>query len=110
VRERLATRIDLDTETPLPLQQAAKHRLLRAKSRDGKAINFSTVWRWATGGIRGVRLETVRIGSTLCTTDAAIKRFIDRLSNPELSPTQLTPVDSKRAHRRAAAELEAAGI
>jgi hypothetical protein len=102
--------IDLETETPIPLKQATRHRLLRAKSANGQALNFSTVWRWAMNGSRGVRLETVRIAATLCTTNEAIERFIERLSNPALPTDAPTPSQANRDHRRAEAELENAGI
>ena len=35
---------------------------------------------WARNGIRGVRIETIRVGGTLCTSLEALQRFFDRLS------------------------------
>ena len=102
--------IDLESETLLPLKAAAGHKLLRAKSPNRKAVNFSTIWRWATRGSRGVQLETARVGSTLVTSVEALHRFIDRLSNPETPPGKPTASETTRAHRRAESELAAAGI
>jgi len=102
--------IDLQIETAFPLSKAAKHRLFLNKSADRKPVNFSTVWRWSLKGSRGVRLETVRIGSTLCTTAEAIERFIERLTNPEIPAGIATPSQANREHRLAEAELEAAGV
>jgi len=50
------------------------------RRRKGKRPAFSTIWRWATVGVNGARLETVRVGSTLCTTRAAVERFIEAQS------------------------------
>jgi hypothetical protein len=101
--------IDLSTERPFPLAKAAKHQLFRGKSRDGRSLNFSTVWRWALNGIRGVKLETVRVGNTLCTTEPAMQRFIERLSNPDAGDIAETPAMRRRAHEAAVKELAAAG-
>lgn len=100
--------IDLEYETPIPLRVAAKHRLFRAKSSSGRGLNFSTIWRWSLRGVRGVKLDTVRIGSTLCTSEAAIVRFVERLTNPA-TPAALGPSARRRAHKSAVKELAAAG-
>lgn len=39
-------------------------------------VSISTVWRWAERGIKGIRLETVRIGRKKMTSRQAISRFI----------------------------------
>jgi hypothetical protein len=107
---RFAVAIDLSSETPIPLRAAARHRLLRAKSRGGKALNFSTIWRWALHGVRGVKLETVRVGGTTCTTEQSIIRFIERLSDPGLRQDSSTPSDIQRDHVAAERRLAAAGV
>jgi hypothetical protein len=100
--------IDLTTETLIPLRQAAKHRLFKAKSRNGRALDFTTLWRWALRGIRGVKLETQRVGGTLCTSESAIISFIERLSDPD-AESEITPSRARKAYLKAEAELEAAG-
>lgn len=40
----------------------------------------TTMWRWATKGVRGVRLEHVRFGRLIVTSREAIVRFSERLA------------------------------
>ena len=40
--------------------------------------HISTLWRWATRGVRSVRLETTLIGGRRYTSHEALERFIDR--------------------------------
>ena len=68
--------IDLRTETVLSLTDAAD---FLPRRRRGKRPHFSTLYRWALKGFRGVRLETIRIGGTLCTSKEALQRFADHL-------------------------------
>ena len=54
--------------------------------RGGKSVNPSTVWRWATRGVRArdgvlVRLESLKVGGTCCTSDEALSRFFRALSS-----------------------------
>jgi hypothetical protein len=68
--------------------------------RGGKPVNPSTVWRWTTRGVRArdgtlVRLESLKIGGTCCTSDQAVLRFFRALSadasqplTPSLTPLQ----------------------
>ena len=71
--------IDTSTENVIPLGQVPAEYPSR---RPGKRINISTVWRWATQGCRGVRLETVVIGGGRFTSREAVQRFAERLSQP----------------------------
>jgi hypothetical protein len=99
--------IDLSSESLMTLNRATRHRLFK---RDGKNLNFSTVWRWGLCGCRGVKLETVRVGRTLMTSDEAIRRFIERMSTGAVGNDSPTPSMVARAHRLAEQELDAAGI
>ena len=45
---------------------------------NGKHPNPSTVWRWCTVGLNGVRLECARVGNRMCTSEAALHRFLYR--------------------------------
>lgn len=66
--------------------------------------HIATVWRWATTGLRGVRLETYRSGRNRVTTRSAVQRFLAAL-NADLVVESTPP-----APRRAAAKrLQAAG-
>ena len=81
--------INLAKETPIPFKEILRHRLLRSAARDGERLDFSTIYRWHLRGLRGVKLEGVRVGGTLCTTEAAIIRFIERMSEPTATPAQI---------------------
>ncbi len=70
--------IDITLEKPIPLTQAAAHVPRR---RRGRKTSGSTLYRWATRGLRGVVLETLQVGGTRCTSLGALQRFFDRLSS-----------------------------
>lgn len=78
--------------------------------RGGATLARSTVWRWATKGINGVTLETVAIGRALCTTEAALMRFLERLAMPAATSTTSTPSQRRKAIERAETILRANGI
>jgi hypothetical protein len=100
--------IDADAEALISLKKAAKLPMLR---RDGKHPNIASLYRWASPtGCRGARLETVCVGGTTCTSVDAVRRFLERLSNPTLKPGDPTPSTRARQIRRAEATLAAAGI
>jgi hypothetical protein len=53
--------------------------------RGGQPPSPATLWRWAARGLRDrtgqlVRLETLRVGGTLATSDEALARFFEALS------------------------------
>ena len=64
--------ITISSETILSLDEAT-HRL--PKRRGGKRPHIATLYRWAQRGVRGVRLETIQVGGTLCTSVEALQRF-----------------------------------
>ena len=43
----------------------------------GRRVSLATVQRWARKGLNGCRLGTIRIGSTLCTSDAELRKFFE---------------------------------
>jgi hypothetical protein len=94
-------------EIPLSLRCATKEPCIR---RDGRKPHIASLFRWAGPGVRGVVLETCRVGATLCTTRPALLRFIHRLSDPAAGTSDRSPVDRGRAHARAEADLQRAGI
>src|SRR5262245_55601688 len=69
--------IDLQNETVISLTQAAK----ALPPVDGKRIHVSTLWRWARKGVRGVRLEHIRLGHRVCTSLQALSRFAQALAD-----------------------------
>ena len=62
---------------------------------NGQPISVATLYRWASRGLRGVRLATWAQGATLCTTERALLEFMEKLALGR-SPTP--------------ADLEAAGV
>lgn len=46
----------------------------------GVKPSVATVWRWATKGLKGYRLPTIRIGRRCRTTTTAVREFIELLS------------------------------
>ena len=42
---------------------------------NGKPVHSSAVWRWARKGIKGIRLETLRLGGRFVTSMEALDRF-----------------------------------
>lgn len=68
---------DLMNEQLVPLAQATRW----VPSRRGDApTHASTLFRWATEGLRGVRLETLQVGGSRCTSREALHRFFKRLT------------------------------
>ena len=60
-------------ESILSLRDAAK--MLGTKA-DSRPIHLSTLIRWRTRGLRGVRLEAIRIGGRWFTSREAVVRFV----------------------------------
>lgn len=46
----------------------------------GKKVSVCTLWRWCRTGLRGERLEYVRIGRKICTSPQALQRFFTKLA------------------------------
>lgn len=82
--------------------------------RGGRKPHISCVYRWSTTGCKGIRLETIQIGGTRCTSRQALSRFFKALS--EISglapkePSGKTPAARARSIASAEQELAAAGI
>jgi hypothetical protein len=83
------------TEELLPFVAAAR-RL--PSLRAGRPVAPSTLWRWASVGVRGVRLETVCVGGVRCTSVEALQRFIRELSG---LPQVERPSRGEAAHQAA---------
>src|SRR5262249_44551077 len=74
--------IDVNHEHLVTLAQLAK-RLPRR--RQDRPVHPATVHRWRNPGVRGIRLECVRIGGIWMSTLEAFQRWCQRLT--ELEPT-----------------------
>jgi hypothetical protein len=97
--------IDFVVEPAIPLTQAAAHVPRR---RRGRKTSVSTLYRWASRGVRGVVLETLQIGGSRCTSLPALKRFFDRLSKTanDMSTESKVAVDRQAQIEQAERELD----
>lgn len=106
-----ATLIDIDQERRLSLKEAA---LLITKQfpdrRGGRALNLSTVHRWASRGLKGIRLEIVQVGGTRFTTAEAVHRFFEMLAGRDPVAIQQSSASHRRRVTEAEKVLEKAGI
>ena len=78
---------ELEKETPFPLAEVANLSWLPCRAK-GPRLHPTTLFRWATNGLRRpdrtrVRLETIKFGGRLYTSEAAVKRFFRLLSRQE---------------------------
>jgi Protein of unknown function (DUF1580) len=85
--------ISIKIEHPIPLGQVPKLPCI-PRRRGGGKLHSSTVWRWALRGVRGVKLEVIRVGGTLCTSMEALQRFFDRLAG---DPAKVGATTSSRS-------------
>lgn len=59
--------------------------------------HLATIWRWATRGVRGVRLATVHISGRRMTTPQAIEEFLAELNAG--NPATQADLDADAARR-----------
>jgi hypothetical protein len=113
--------IDLATETTIPLSKIPKrfpHLGRGGADACGGRLCFSTVWRWVSKGVLGpggrrVKLEALKLGGQLVTTEQALQRFAESLTpgvEPPPAALPRSPGRRRRSSERAAAELDRYGI
>jgi hypothetical protein len=88
----------------------AKATKLLPPRRGDRPPHASCLFRWAKNGLRGVRLETIRVGGTLCTSRQALERFFARLAeldNPDVARAA-TSDGRRREMAEASRQAEAA--
>lgn len=64
-------------ETIISLAAAAK---MLPGLKPGKTCEYQTIRRWAMHGYRGVKLDSIRMGSRLFTSEEAICRFFGKIN------------------------------
>lgn len=100
--------IDIKREEVITLGEAARRLPCRRK---GKATNVATLYRWASAGLHGERLEVIRVGGSLCTSVEGLQRFFNRLTNcREKSDDVETSVDLATNAADVKRQLDAHGI
>ncbi len=76
--------ININNETLLSLADAAA---AVPRRRAGRKCHIATVYRWAQRGVRGIRLETIQVGGTRCTSKQAMQRFFEALTVQSAAPS-----------------------
>jgi len=98
--------IDIDNEELLTLREVAS---LFPSARTKGQLTPATVYRWASRGIEGVVLETVRVGGVRMSSREAVKRFIDRRSGTPASERS-EPARTAERESRTNTILESRGL
>jgi hypothetical protein len=100
--------IDFETEKIIDLKHEAPAYL--GQSRNGRPVHHSFLIRAVTRGIRGHRLEAVRVGSRWLTSVQAIQRWAEA-QTPGVATTPAGAQSRRRqAAERADRELEELGF
>lgn len=101
--------IDVSREHLIPLRAVPCHLPSRP---NGRQLHVSACYRWVLKGLRGVVLESIRIGGATYTSIEALQRFGDALSRPgvahQAAPAHGTLTRQRqveRAHDEALREL-----
>lgn len=99
--------IDVFSEHVVGFREAVT-RLPRV--RDGRKMHVATLYRWAKTGKSCpdgsvVRLETIKIGSSTCTSLEALQRFFERLTGE--AETENRPTRSHLQWLKRQEEVEA---
>ena len=110
--KELPVSIELSSECVVTLTAATK---FLPERRKGARPNVATLYRWAQQGCRGIRLETLCVGGTRCTSIEALQRFFDAIttaSEPTSPPKPQRPntVSRRKAIEAAERRLADAGI
>jgi hypothetical protein len=107
----MSSAILANAETLIPLAEVTS-RLTWLPRRGGKAPTLQTLYAWCNRGLDGTRLEWVQAGNGRCTSEAALRRFFNRLTAPEAMGADADADDRQQqeAHARARMSLQAQGI
>src|ERR1700683_5036553 len=97
----------------LPLSSVPNLKWLPRRRRGAK-LSYTCLWRWATKGVSGVVLQTVRVGGTPCTTESDLRHFFAEIADAKRGerPVQTirTPAHRTREIDAARQRLARAGI
>lgn len=79
--------ININNEALVSLTEATK----LVPKTGAKRLAISTLWRWCRKGLRGVRLEYVRIGRGIATSQEALNRFFQALAEADRAGPEHEP-------------------
>lgn len=95
--------IDIANEMLLSLTEATK----ALPPVNGRRPAIATLWRWCRKGLRGVRLDYVRVGRNIATSREALNRFVNALAasdshlcDSEIHKCDPRPTASSRDRKR----------
>lgn len=99
--------IDITKEELVTFKELARSLPRRRKNRP---VHYATIHRWRSRGLKGIRLEAVRVGGAWHTSWEAFRRFCDRLTAVE-SQAELPSAKQGRgaSHQNAEKSLDAEG-
>jgi hypothetical protein len=101
--------IDPFTDEVFPLSETGRH--VPVSLRQGKPVSLHAALRWAKKGLRGVRLEVLRIGGRLFTSRQALTRFFQALTHADGGARPKGAEAPQTAHASAVErELDQAGL
>lgn len=89
--------IDHHNENLLPLTRVPR---ILPKQPGGTSVHVATIYRWISRGIRGTRLETIRIGGRRYTSVEAVDRFIRATSEQSCSVGSNECISQTAKHNR----------
>jgi len=76
-----------------------------------RKYSLNTIWRWALHGQRGVKLRTVRVGGTLCTSEIWLSEYFESLAAQDQPTAHVrTPAVRRRAIEEAEQQNALTGI
>ena len=72
------------------------------RRRGDRPVHVATIHRWRSRGLKGIRLEAIRIGGAWHSSREAFGRFADRLTaQVEAAEVALPATTSRRSHAEA---------
>jgi hypothetical protein len=98
------TGVESESSDLLPLSSVPNLKWLPRRRRGAK-LSYTCLWRWATRGVAGVVLQTVRVGGTPCTTESDLRQFFAEVAAAKRGGKQVQTI---RTPARRAREIEAA--
>lgn len=97
--------IDVEKEQLLSLTEATRV----VPALDGRRPHVSSIWRWCRKGVRGVKLEHLRVGRRVSTSKEALARFYENLANaPDPEPQRPASKSKKRTEKQKLRDVQEA--
>lgn len=100
--------VDVEAEDLIPLDELPRQPWMPRKN--GKVVSARQIRRWREPGIKGARLEAVKVGRYFATTKRTVLVFWERLAMPASAARAPTPSQQRRAQAHAKAILHKHGI